>query len=96
MIGRPFCFVLTGGNAADSRVAPQLLAGLKNAICLLGDKGYDADSLLKKLRQCGISPVFPGKSNRKRRVRYDKRRYRDRHFVDNAFCRLKDSRQQTH
>ena len=40
MIGRPFAFMLTGGNAADSPVAPHLLAGLKGARYLLADKGY--------------------------------------------------------
>lgn len=50
MIGRPFAFMLTGGNAADSPVAPHLLAGLKGARYLLADKGYDANSLRKRLR----------------------------------------------
>jgi len=31
-------------------------------------------------------------ANRKRTIRYDKQRYRDRHLVENAFCRLKDFR----
>ena len=54
MIGRPFAFMLTGGNAADSPVAPNLLAGLKGARYLLADKGYDANSLRKRLRQSAI------------------------------------------
>lgn len=37
-------------------------------------------------------PVIPGRSNRKRRVRLDTRRYKDRHLVENAFCGLKDFR----
>lgn len=92
MIGRPFAFMLTGGNAADSPVAPHLLAGLKGARYLLADKGYDANSLRKHLRQSHIVPVIPGRSNRKRAIQYDTRRYKSRHLIENAFCRLKDFR----
>ena len=92
MIGRPFAFLLTSGNAADSPVAPLLLSGLQGARYLLGDKGYDANALRKFLRQSAIVPVIPGRSNRRRSVSYDKQRYRQRHLIENAFCRLKDFR----
>ena len=92
MIGRPFAFLLTGGNAADTPVAPHLLAGLKGARYLLADKGYDANSLRRHLRQRAIVPVIPGRSNRKRAIRYDTKRYKNRHLIENAFCRLKDFR----
>ena len=84
--------MLTRGNAADSPVASQLLAGLKGARYLLADKGYDANALRKRLRQSAIVPVIPGRSNRKRVIRYDKLRYKSRHLIENAFCRLKDFR----
>jgi transposase len=74
------------------KAAPELLARLGRARYLLGDKGYDADALRRSLRQTGIVPVIPGRRNRKRAIRYDKQRYRDRHLVENAFCRLKDFR----
>lgn len=84
--------MLTPGNAADSPVATHLLAGLTGAHYLLGDKGYDANSLRKRLREANIVPVIPGRRNRKREIQYDKKRYKDRHLVENAFCRLKDFR----
>ena len=37
-------------------------------------------------------PVIPGRANRKRQIAYDKARYRERHRIENAFCRLKDFR----
>lgn len=37
-------------------------------------------------------PVIPGRSRRKRPVRHNRTRYRDRHLIENAFCRLKDFR----
>jgi len=56
---------------------------------LPGDKGYDPDRLRRTLRQAGAKPLIPGCQNRKRVIRYDKPRYRDRHLVENAFCCLK-------
>jgi transposase len=84
--------MLTPGNVADSTAAPALLNSLKGARYLLGDKGYDADALRKMLRGKDIVPVIPGRRNRKRKIVYDKQRYKDRHLVENAFCRLKDFR----
>ena len=57
---------------------------------LLGDKGYDTNSLCKTLRENGTSPDIPGRRNRKRTISYDQQRYRDRHLIENAFCRIKD------
>jgi len=44
------------------------------------------------IREQGSRPVIPGKANRKRKIPLDKSRYRSRHLVENAFCRLKDFR----
>lgn len=59
---------------------------------LIADKGYDTNAIRKNLRQEGKVPVIPGRINRKRKIVYDKARYRDRHLVENAFCRIKDFR----
>ncbi len=59
---------------------------------LLGDKGYDANHLRRLLRESGTTPVIPGRRNRKREIQYDEERYRGRHLIENAFCRLKDFR----
>jgi transposase len=75
------------------KAAPELLARLGGRTrYLLADKGYDADALRRSLRQAGAVPVIPGRRSRKRAIRYDKQRYRDRHLIENAFCRLKDFR----
>ena len=83
--------MLTPGNVADVTAA-ELLARAGRARFLVADKGYDADPLRRSLRQAGAVPVIPGRSNRKRPVRYDRERYRGRHLIENAFCRLKDFR----
>lgn len=91
-IGRPFALTLTAGNVSDITAAPALLGRAANARYVLGDKGYDADSLRLSLRQAGAVPVIPGRVNRKRKIVYDKSRYRERHLIENVFCRLKDFR----
>ena len=77
---------------SDVQAAELLSNGLLGAKRLIADKGYDANAFRKPLRDQGTRPVIPGRSNRKRKIRYDKTRYRDRHLVENAFCRLKDFR----
>ena len=57
-----------------------------------GHKGYDTDAFRKFLKENGIKPVIPGKSNRKKRIRYDKKGYNGRNVVERCFCRLKDFR----
>ncbi len=84
--------MLTPGNVSDVKAAPALLEQAGPMRYLLGDKGYDADSLRRSLRDAGTTPVIPGRRNRKRAIRYDKQRYRGRHLIENAFCRLKDFR----
>jgi transposase len=83
---------LTAGNVSDVKAAPALLERARRMRYLVGDKGYDADRLRRSLRQAGAVPVIPGRRNRKRAIRYDKQRYRTRHLIENAFCRLKDFR----
>ena len=92
VVGRPFALILTLGNVSDVTIAPELLARAGGARFVLADKGYDADALRKVVRQSGAVPVIPGRVTRKRPVRYDRARYRDRHLIENAFCRLKDFR----
>ena len=84
--------MLTPGNVSDIKAAPALIERAGRMRYLLGDKGYDADRLRRSLREAGTTPVIPGRRNRKRAVRYDQNRYRDRHLIENAFCRMKDFR----
>jgi transposase len=89
-MGRPYALMLTAGNVSDVKAAPALLERAGRMRYLLADKGYDADRLRRSLRETGAVPVIPGRRNRKRTIRDDKQRYRGRHLIENAFCRLKD------
>src|SRR3546814_4778132 len=88
--------MLTAGNVSDVKAAPALLERAGPMRYLLGDKGYDANRLRTSLRENGTSPVIPGRRNRKRAIRYDQHRYRSRHLIENAFCRIKDFRSEEH
>jgi transposase len=59
---------------------------------MLGDKAYDSAELRDELDERGTKPVIPNRSNRKQPFRFNKRRYKERHRIENAFSRLKDFR----
>jgi transposase len=84
--------MLTPGNVSDVTAASAWIERAGRMRYLLGDKGYDADRLRRALREMGTTPVIPGCRNRKRAIRYDRQRYKDRHLIENAFCRIKDFR----
>ena len=93
VLGRPGVLLLTPGNASDVTTAPAVLAEAPGRIQrLAADKGYDADWLRADLRKSGITPVIPGKRGRKRKIRHDKSRYRERWRIEATFNRLKDFR----
>jgi transposase len=90
--GRLLSLKLTDGSAHDCPVAQSLISSEKVAKRLLGDKAYDSAELRHWLRRRGTKCVIPNRSNRKKPFRFSKKAYRERHRVENAFCRLKDFR----
>lgn len=91
-IGWPCVLALTAGKVADIRAVPALISKVGMPRHFIADKGYDVDSLRQTVRREGCVPAIPDKSNRKRKIPLDKRRHRDGHLVENAFCRLKHYR----
>jgi len=63
-LGNPVELMLTPGQAHDLTCAESLLEGV-DPEALLGDKAYDADSLIDTLAQRGVTAVIPPKANRK-------------------------------
>lgn len=57
---------------------------------LIADRGYDAGRFRAALRKAGKISVIPGRSNRKRRIRHDERRYAARWRIEAMFGRLKE------
>ncbi|MGH6947359.1 MAG: IS5 family transposase [Kiloniellales bacterium] len=90
--GRLLSILLTGGQAYDCPPAARLIRRSNPAKKLIGDKAYDSAELRQWLEDRGTKPVIPNKSNRIQPFSFDKKTYRQRHRVENAFCRLKDFR----
>lgn len=75
------------------KAAPDVLAAAPGRFRrLVADRGYDANRLRRDLKAGGTTPVIPSTRSRKRPIRHDERRYRDRWRIEAAFCRLKDFR----
>ena len=89
---RPWVIIVTPGNVADCRVGPECVSLIDGIKKLLGDKAYDSNSFRKLLREDGITPVIPGRANRKKRIRHDKEAYKGRNVIERCYCRLKDFR----
>jgi transposase len=87
--GRPLCYLLTPGQAADRRHAEMLLEDIAFAF-LIGDRAYDTDALRAGCAEHGVEVVIPSKRNRKVPIPHDRARYRTRHRIENLFGRVKD------
>ena len=59
---------------------------------LLADKAYDSDAIRADLKRRGIKAVIPPRSNRKIAIRYNKRLYRERNYIERVFGHLKINR----
>lgn len=90
--GRLLAILLTGGQAHDCPPAQQLIRRTKPAKQLLGDRAYDSGDLRQWLNNRGTAAVIPSTTNRKLPFSLNKKAYRLRHRIENAFCRLKDFR----
>jgi transposase len=71
--GRPIAFELTPGEAADCKTYDTLIDLPEQAPdAPLADKAYDTDAIRADLKQRGIKPIIPPKSNRTATIRYSK------------------------
>ena len=74
--------MLTGGEAHDCPVGAELVLQNKPGKTLLGDKAYDSAELRASLKERGTNAVIPNKCNRKRKFKFSKKRYRERHRIE--------------
>jgi transposase len=86
-------FLLTPGEAADCKAYEKLIDMPEQAPeALLADKAYDTDAIRGDLRKRRIKAVIPPKSNRNARIRYDKKLYRERNWIERVIGHLKINR----
>lgn len=63
--GLPIAFMLTGGEAHDSREARNLINLLPSCSYIIADKGYDSEVTRTQIREKLSLPVIPRKQNSK-------------------------------
>jgi transposase len=91
-LGNPTGFHLTPGQAHDLDGADALLPSVE-AGTLIADKAFDADERVRdRLSQSGKTAVIPPKSKRRNPSDYDRDLYKERHLIENFFCKLKQFR----
>ena len=74
--GRPLNLFVTAGQVGDYIGTRALPSSLPDVDWLLGDRGYDADRFIEALKHNGIRACISGRKQRKKTVKYDKRRNR--------------------
>jgi transposase len=84
--------LLTPGQAHDlvgaDALLPQMAADL-----LIADRAFDADGrVLEPLAAAGKSAVIPPRPNRLMPRKFDRDLYKQRHLIENFFCKLKQFR----
>jgi transposase len=83
--------MLTPGQVHDLACAEPLIDGA-DAEALIGDKAYDADTLIDTLNRREITPVIPPKANRTAPRHCDFALYCERNLVERFFNKLKHFR----
>jgi len=83
--------MLTPGQNHDLTCAQPLLENVDPG-ALLGDKAYDADTLIDTLNQRAITPVIPPKANRKVKRDCDFALYCERNLIERFFNKIKHYR----
>ena len=93
--GRLLKLVLTAGHRGDAPQAAKLLSGLARGSVghVVADAAYDSDAIRRDVhRRLQATACIKPNPTRKRRKRYDRKRYRHRNVVERFFCRLRRCR----
>lgn len=87
-LGNPLHVHLSPGNIHDVTEAPKLVEAAQGEN-FIGDKGYDSDAIIKAIEAKGMTAVIPSNASRSCKRKIDKHLYKERHLVENFFCKLK-------
>jgi transposase len=90
-LGNPLHLHLTPGNVNDVSEAPRLVEAAQ-ATYFIADKGYDSQAVVAAIEAKEMIAVIPTPADRSRRRNIDLHVYKERHLVENFFCRLKHYR----
>lgn len=90
-LGNPLRFILTAGQAHESKQAEALIDGF-DFDKLLGDKGFDSDRFRAAIAATGAEAVIPPLGSRKEAIAYDEHLYRERNVIERFFNKIKHFR----
>ena len=66
----------------DGQIADALLDHLGPRTTVLADKACDTEPIRELIQDQGATPNIPPKSNRRWKLRFSKRLYRERHLIE--------------
>jgi transposase len=87
-LGNPLHVHLTAGNVNDVSEADKLIE-LAQGENFIADKAYDADHVIQAVEKKHMRPVIPSIASRKTQREIDRHLYKERHLVENFFCKIK-------
>jgi transposase len=87
-LGNPIHVHLTSGNIHDVTEAPTLIEHAQGGN-FIGDKGYDSKAVVEAIEKKGMTAVIPSRADGRVPREIDSHLYRERHLVENFFCKLK-------
>ena len=84
-------FLLTGGQRNDITQAQALVKEFV-AEYVIGDKGYDSEAFVSRLKEQATEAVIPSRATNKVQREIDTHLYKERHLVENQIGKLKQFR----
>jgi transposase len=83
--------VVTAGQRGDAPQAESLLENFHRGTIahILADAAYDSDAIRHRVKCLRAKACIRSNPTRKRKKRYDPRRYRNRNVIERFFCRIK-------
>jgi transposase len=81
----------TPGQCGDAPQAESLLKGFEQGTIehVVADAAYDSDTIRQRLKQMRAKTCIRPNPTRKRKKRYDRKRYRNRNVIERFFGRIK-------
>lgn len=64
----------------------------RSPLVVTADKAYDSQTARQQIKDEGALPIIPNRRNAIKQAYCPKRFYRQRHKIENFFCRIKDWR----
>ncbi len=87
-LGNPLHVHLSAGNIPDVSEAAKLVDKAQGRN-FIADKGYDANHVVEAVEKKQMTAVIPSTASRKAPREIDQHTYKERHLVENFFCKIK-------